>query len=348
LKLNAKLVPYAGFEMPVQYPEGIKKEYQSIRKDVGMFDVSHMGEFEFSGENAERFLQRLTINDVSRLYNGRAQYSVMCNQNGGIIDDLILYKFKDRYFMVINASNIDKNWSWVNRNLIENVEVKNLSDSYSLIAIQGPNSRNTLENIFQQVNDLKFYHAREIDFNGEKIILSRTGYTGELGFEIYASGNNIQKIWEVLLSKGVQPCGLGVRDLLRMEMKYCLYGNDIDESTNPLEAGLSWITDFKNQFIGIENLKRCKSNGLDRNLVALKLEERGIPRKGYLIYNEDNIIGEICSGTQSLALNCGIGLGYVKNGFHNIGTKISVSIRDKKLNAVIIKPPFIGLTSLFA
>ena len=342
------MVPYAGFEMPIQYPGGIKEEYKSIRKDVGMFDVSHMGEFEFSGENAEKFLQKLTINNVSQLYSGRAQYSAMCNENGGIIDDLILYKFDNRYFMVVNASNIEKNWDWINKNLIENVEIKNSSDSFSLIAIQGPNSRNAIENIFPQVRNLKFYHACEVEFNGESLILSRTGYTGELGFEIYASENSTQKIWGNLLNEGVQPCGLGVRDILRIEMKYCLYGNDIDETINPLEAGLGWITDLKNNFIGIEKIIESKANGMKKNFVGLKLSERGIPRKEYDIYYDDEKIGEICSGTQSLALNCGIGLGYVKNGFHKIGTKVYIAIRNKKLSAEIIKPPFLGDTSLFA
>ena len=347
LDLGAKMVPYAGYEMPVQYPEGIKQEYNAIRKNVGMFDVSHMGEIEFSGGNAEKFLQKLTINDVSQLYNGRAQYSAMCNENAGIIDDLILYKLESRYFMVVNASNIDKNLQWINKNLIDGVQFNNLSDSMSLIAIQGPKSRNKLKKVLN-FNDLKFYHAEEIEFDNDKIILSRTGYTGELGFEIYGSANSIKIIWDKLLADNVQPCGLGVRDLLRMEMKYCLYGSDIDETTNPLEAGLGWITDLSSDFIGIDKIKAVKKNGNKRNLIALKLTERGIPRKGYELFNGDEKIGEICSGTQSLALGCGIGLGYVKNGFHKIGTNLSVAIRNKMVSAEIIKPPFVKETSLFA
>lgn len=348
LNLNAKMVSYAGYQMPVQYSEGIKHEYNSIREDIGMFDVSHMGEFEITGKNAEKFLQKLTINDVSQLYNGKAQYSAMCNEAGGIIDDLILYKFEHRYFMVVNASNIGKNWDWLNQNLINDVELNNLSESISLIAIQGPSSRTELNKIFSDIESIEFYHAKEVQFNNEKLILSRTGYTGELGYEIYGSSNTILLIWEKLLAEKVQPCGLGVRDLLRMEMKYCLYGNDINEATNPLEAGLGWITDLNSDFIGSEQIKLTKKNGQSKNLVAIKLTERGIPRKGYEIFKDNQMIGEVCSGTQSLALNCGIGLGYVKNGCHKIGSSISISIRNKMVSAKIIKPPFVEGTSLFA
>ncbi len=340
------MVPFADYEMPVQYPCGIKSEYQAVRNNVGMFDVSHMGEFEISGENAELFLQKLTINDVTQLKNGKAQYSAMCNENGGIIDDLIVYKFVNKYVMVVNASNVEKNWKWLNRNLITGVKLKNISDSISLIAIQGPKCRNILSELFSEVNNLKFYHAIELKYNHENLIISRTGYTGELGFEIYGSGNSINLIWQYLLNKNVQPCGLGVRDVLRMEMKYCLYGNDIDESTHPLEAGLSWITNLNTDFIGRDNIFKFKQDGVDRNLVAIKLNERGIPRQGYKITKNGKLIGEICSGTQSLGLNCGIGSGYVENGFHKIGTEISVLIRNKEVNATIIKPPFIKKTSL--
>ena len=340
------MVPFAGYYMPVQYSEGIKSEYQTIRNNVGMFDVSHMGEIEISGKNAELFLQKLTINDVTQLYNGKAQYSAMCRENGGIIDDLILYKFENKYIMVVNASNLEKNWNWLNNNLISEVNLKNLSNVTSLIAIQGPKSRNILSELFPEIIDLKFYHAIEITYNNEKLMISRTGYTGELGYEIYGSGDSIKSIWKRLLEKDVKPCGLGVRDVLRMEMKCCLYGNDIDESTHPLEAGLGWITNLNADFIGRDNLLIIKQDRLNRKLVAIKLNERGIPRKGYKITKNKKLIGEICSGTQSIGLNSGIGIGYVENGFHKIGTEISVLIRDKEVNATIIKPPFIKKTSL--
>ena len=340
------MVPFAGFLMPIQYPSGIRNEYKIVRNNVGMFDVSHMGQFEFSGKNAKIFLDRITTNNLSRLYNGRAQYSALCSKDGGIIDDIILYQFKKKYFMVVNASNIDKNWNWIHDNLINDVKIKNNSDYYSILAVQGPKSRNILEQIFPSVKEIKYYHAQEIEYNGKNLILSRTGYTGELGFEIYACKRNIRLLWDKFINMGVFPCGLGIRDLLRIEMKYCLYGNDIDEKNNPLEAGLDWITNLDKNFIGKEKLMELKNYGLSKLLVAIKLNQKGIPRKGYKVFHGNKNIGLITSGTQSIGLKCGIGLGYVLYGYHKIGTKIAVEIRDKKVEAEIIKPPFLKNTSL--
>ncbi len=341
------MVPYAGFIMPVQYASGIKEEYSAVRKNVGVFDVSHMGEFKFTGSEAEQFLQKITINNVKKLSSGQAQYSAMCLPDGGIIDDLILYKFDDHFFMVVNASNIEKNWAWIKDHCPKNVDIQNVSNDISLIAAQGPKAREVLSSVFPEVDELAFYHASITSFNGSEIILSRTGYTGELGFEIYGGHKAILEIWKILYnSKKVIPCGLAVRDVLRMEMKYCLYGNDIDESTNPLEAGLGWITSFDKEFIGKDNILSSRKTGLGKRLSAIKLTDRGIPRNGYEVLNGDEIIGHVTSGTHSTGLNAGIGLGYLKNGFHKTGTEVKIKIRNKLVSAEVVKPPFINKTSL--
>jgi len=344
LELGAKIVPFSGFEMPVNYSKGILHEYNVIRDNCGVFDVSHMGQFFIYGDKAYDFLQNMTINNVSKLDNYDAQYSAMCNENGGIIDDLILYKQPKGYFMVVNAGNIDKNLKWLNNNIIDNVIIEDRSMEMSLIAIQGPNTRNFLSKITDADLQIKFYSYINANILGGDILLSRTGYTGELGFELYGSHGDIVRIWEELICLGVEPCGLASRDILRMEMKYCLYGNDINEDTNPLEAGLSWITDMdKSTFIG---QKKIISNQSNYRLVAFQMLERGIPRKDYEINFNDSNIGRVTSGTQSFILNSGIGIGYIKNQYSKIDQEINIVIRNKNLKAKIIKPPFIKNTSL--
>ena len=344
LKLGAKIIPFSGFEMPVNYPKGILNEYHSIRNNCGVFDVSHMGQFFIHGDSAYDFLQKVTINNVSKLNDYDAQYSAMCNEQGGIIDDLILYKQPKGYFMVVNAGNISKNFEWLNKNITENVIIENKSSDISLIAIQGPNTRKFLSQITDEDLNIKFYSYLKGKVLNQDVMISRTGYTGELGFELYGGHAHIISIWEKLIELGVEPCGLAARDILRMEMKYCLYGNDIDETTNPLEAGLSWITDMnKGYFIGQDSLVQ---RGNDYKLAAFIMTERGIPRKGYDINVNNRKVGRVTSGTQSFNLNSGIGLGYIENKYSSFGQNIEIIIRGKGIKAEIVKPPFIKGTSL--
>ena len=347
LELRAKIVSFSGFEMPVNYSKGILHEYNVIRNNCGVFDVSHMGQFFIYGDKAYDFLQNMTINNVSKLDNYDAQYSAMCNENGGIIDDLILYKQPKGYFMVVNAGNIDKNLKWLNNNIIDNVIIEDRSMEMSLIAIQGPNTRNFLSKITDADLQIKFYSYINANILGGDILLSRTGYTGELGFELYGSHGDIVRIWEELICLGVEPCGLASRDILRMEMKYCLYGNDINSKINPLEAGLSWIIDFsKTDFIGKDKLLDIKIKGYKQKLVGFIMLEKAIPRSKYSIHLDSNKIGSVTSGTFSPGLSCGIGLGYIDKAHSKIGTKILVKIRDKFIEAKIVKTPFIKNTSL--
>jgi len=345
LNLGAKLIPFSGFEMPVNYKKGIMHEYNSVRKDCGIFDVSHMGQFFIAGKNAYEFLQKVTINDIAKLNNYDAQYSAMCNHDGGIIDDLILYKCPNGYFMVVNAGNIDKNLDWLNKNIQGDVEIKNHSSETSLIAIQGPKIRHFLSQIIpEEMLHINFYSYQNIKLFNHDIMLSRTGYTGELGFELYGAHEPIIKVWEKLISLGVSPCGLACRDILRMEMKYCLYGNDINENTTPIEAGLSWITAMnKEGFIGKDKLIKSSRN---HKLVAFKMLDRGIPRKNYEIQLNGAKIGYVTSGTQSFELGVGIGLGYVDTSHSSFDNNIDIVIRDKEFKAKIIKPPFLKNTSL--
>ena len=344
LNLKAKIIPFSGFEMPVNYDKGILHEYNSVRNLCGIFDVSHMGQFYIYGDKSYEFLQMITINDVSKLKNYDAQYSAMCNVNGGIIDDLILYKKPKGYFMVVNAGNIDKNIKWLNHNIIDNVIIEDQSADTSLIAIQGPKCREVLSKITNADLSIKFYSYQDAVILESDIMLSRTGYTGELGFELYGNHKDIAKIWDKLIDLGVEPCGLASRDILRMEMKYCLYGNDIDENTNPIEANLSWITAMdKFFFIGKEKLNK---DNFKFKLIAFKMLERGIPRKNYEIKLNNMKIGHVTSGTQSFALKSGIGLGYVEVANSKVGQKIEIFIRNKNLKAEIINPPFLKDTSL--
>ena len=347
VELGAKIVPFAGYEMPVTYPNGIQAEHQAVRNSAGMFDVSHMGEFWITGDGALDFLQHVTINDVSKLEVGDAQYSAMCYEDGGIVDDLILYRKPDGYFMVINASNIDKDLEWLIKHKSENVNIENYSEQYSLVALQGPKSREILSQFTDADLNLKFYSYVDATICGHSVMLSRTGYTGELGFEIYAFNQAIVDIWKAFQNAGVIPCGLASRDILRMEMKYCLYGNDIDQTTNPIEAGLSWITDLsKNNFIGKSVLLSTKENKPNRRLVTFALNERGIPRHDYRIQTDGVDVGFVTSGTQSMSLSKGIGMAYINKGFTKVGNAIDVMIRNKSVSATIVKPPFVKETSI--
>lgn len=350
VKLGAKMVPFAGFQMPVTYPGSLKIEYNAVRNKTGIFDVSHMGQIRISGNAAFEFLQKVTINNVDRISSGKAQYSAMCYENGGIIDDLIVYRSADDFLLVVNASNIDKNLSWLEKNKIADVKISNESEQTSLIAIQGPESREILKHITKDHLDLSFYSFMLSEYNNKSIMISRTGYTGELGFEIYGEHDSVQNIWDILMATGeIQPVGLAVRDILRMEMKYCLYGNDIDETKNPIEAGLGWITDLKkDNFLGKDAISGIKRDKPEKRLIAFIMDERGIPRPGYEIQKENNNIGIVTSGTQSLGLQKGIGLAYVSREFSKSGTEIDVLIRNKPIPAKIIKPPFIKETSLLS
>jgi len=347
VQLGAKLVPFAGYNMPVSYLNGIQSEYFAVRDEVGIFDVSHMGEFTIDGSGAEAFLQKMTINDVEKLQVGEAQYSAMCYPNGGIVDDLILYRKSGGYFMVVNASNIEKDFNWLSEHKTEDVNLKNVSDDYSLITLQGPKSRDILSTYTHSNLKMPFYSFEDALVCGYLVMVSRTGYTGELGFEIYGDANSLVYIWDELINAGVKPAGLAARDILRMEMKYCLYGNDIDKTTNPIEAGLSWITALtKSDFIGKDALLEIKKNGYTRQLISFAMEERGIPRQGYEIFVDSQKVGIVTSGTQSPKLKIGIGLAYINKPFHKTGQNISIQVRNKFISAKIIKPPFIKETSL--
>ena len=347
VKLGAKLVPFYGYMMPVSYSAGIQSEYYAVRENIGLFDVSHMGEFIITGSGAKDFLQKLTINNVDKLKIGDAQYSAMCYENGGIVDDLILYRTPEGYFMVVNASNIEKNYNWLSQHIDNGVSIENASEKYSLIALQGPKSREVLSDCTDADLKMPFYSYTKASIFDQPVMLSRTGYTGELGFEIYGNHNAIKHIWEKLISLGVSPAGLAARDILRLEMKYCLYGNDINHNTNPLAAGLSWIADFsKENFIGKESLLKIKEKGEFKRLISFIMNERGIPRKGYEVFVDSVKVGAVTSGSQSPILKSGIGLAYLDPVFTKVGQKIDIEIRNKYVAAKIIKPPFINETSI--
>ena len=339
---NAKMVPFAEFSMPLQYT-GITDEHNAVRTSVGVFDVSHMGEFTISGNDAENFLQLLTTNDINKLAIGRAQYSTMCLENGGIIDDLVIYRFDDHYMMVVNAANIESDFQWISNNIKGDVTLRDISDETNLIAVQGPKSGGLLHGITDHnPSELKFYHFIETNVAGYPVVLSRTGYTGELGFEIYGNDESILAIWDKLFDTQelqVLPVGLGARDTLRMEMKYTLYGMDIDRGTTPIEAGLRWITKFdKGAFIGRQSLMD-ENIEYKKRLVCFEMMERAVPRHNYEIFVNEKQIGMVTSGTQSPSLNKGIGLGYVEMEYANPGTKIDIDIRGRKKSATIMKPP---------
>ncbi|MFY8181485.1 MAG: glycine cleavage system aminomethyltransferase GcvT [Flavobacterium sp.] len=345
--LGAKMVPFAGYNMPVSY-EGVNAEHETVRNGVGVFDVSHMGEFLISGENALALIQKVTSNDASTLENGKAQYSCLPNNDGGIVDDLIVYKIKDeQYLLVVNASNIDKDWDWISSHNTFGAEMKNLSDNYSLLAIQGPKAVEAMQSLTSvDLSAIKYYHFEVADFAGiEHVIISATGYTGSGGFEIYCKNSEVEQVWNKVFEAGaafgIKPIGLAARDTLRLEMGFCLYGNDINDTTSPLEAGLGWITKFTKDFTNSENLKAQKEAGVSRKLVGFELIERGIPRHDYEIVDADgNNIGIVTSGTQAPSLGKAIGMGYVKTEFAAADSEIYILIRDKKIAAKVVKMPF--------
>lgn len=345
--LGAKMVEFAGYLMPVQY-SGINDEHDCVRKAVGIFDVSHMGEFILKGPDALDLIQRITTNDASKLEDGKAQYSCMTNHTGGIVDDLIVYRLSaEAYMLVVNASNIEKDWKWIQQHNTKAVEMHNISDKTSLLAVQGPHAKAVLQQLTaMDLSAIPYYHFAKGEFAGvPNVLVSNTGYTGSGGFEIYFENDHAVSIWNAIMDKGkasgIKPCGLGARDTLRLEMGFCLYGNDIDDTTSPIEAGLGWITKFTKPFVNSENLKLQKEQGVTRKLVAFEMTERGIPRHGYDIADSSGIIiGQVTSGTQSPSLQNAIGMGYVKKEWANEGIEISVIIRDKPLKARIVKTPF--------
>jgi aminomethyltransferase len=346
--LGAKMVPFAGYNMPVSY-EGVTAEHETVRKGVGVFDVSHMGEFLISGPNALELIQKVSSNDASKLTIGKAQYSCLPNEAGGIVDDLIIYKLKEeQYLLVVNASNIDKDWSHISKyNDAIGAEMRNISEDYSLLAIQGPKAVEAMQSITSvDLSTIKFYNFEVADFAGiEHVIISATGYTGSGGFEIYCKNTDVKQIWDRVFEAGanfgIKPIGLAARDTLRLEMGYCLYGNDINDTTSPLEAGLGWITKFTKDFVNSEALAKEKAHGPERKLVAFELDERGIPRHDYdIVDGQGKKIGIVTSGTMSPSMGKGIGLGYVPTILSEIGNKIQIQIRKKAIPATIIKLPF--------
>lgn len=349
VKLGGKMVPFAGYNMPVRYSSDIE-EHMTVRNGVGVFDVSHMGEFTIKGPHALDLIQRVTSNDASKLVDGQAQYSSLPNETGGIVDDLIVYKIKDNdYLVVVNASNIDKDWNWISKFNTKGAEMKNISDDICLFAVQGPKATEVLQKLTKtDLKTIKYYHFAIGDFAGvPNVIISNTGYTGAGGFEIYVQKQHAEKVWHAIFEAGkdkdIKPIGLGARDTLRLEMGFCLYGNDIDDTTSPLEAGLGWITKFTKDFTNSANLKKQKEEGVKRKLVGFKMIDKGIPRHDYQIKDaQGNVIGKVTSGTMSPMLSIGIGLGYVATAHASPGSEIFIDVRGKSLKAQVSKLPLIG------
>jgi len=345
-KLGARMVEFAGFHLPIQY-HSIREEHKRVRETVGVFDVSHMGEIEITGPKALDMVQKITINDAAQLEIGQAQYSAMCYADGGIVDDLLVYRMKDKFYLVVNAGNKDKDFRWMLDNKIENCEISDISEKVTQIAVQGKKAEETLQKLTKiNLSEIQFYWFVEDVLTDATMIISRTGYTGEPGFELYLENQYAVNVWETIFEAGnefnIEPIGLGARDSLRLEKKMCLYGYDIDQTTNPLEAGLGWITKLdKGEFIGRDVLVKVKEEGLKRRLIAFELNKSGFPRKGYQIFKDDLELGHVTSGTVSPILEKGIGLGYVKKEFSKIDTDIEILIRNKKVPAKIIKPPFV-------
>tara|TARA_B100001146_G_scaffold222761_1_gene235805 strand:+ start:17411 stop:18493 length:1083 start_codon:yes stop_codon:yes gene_type:complete len=345
--LGAKMVPFAGYLMPVSY-EGVNAEHETVRNAVGVFDVSHMGEFLIMGPKALELIQKVSSNDASKLVDGQAQYSCLPNEDGGIVDDLIIYRLDaEKWVLVVNASNIEKDWDWISKHNTMGADMRNLSDDFSLLAIQGPKAVEAMQSLTSEdLSAIKFYTFKVADFAGiEHVMISATGYTGSGGFEIYCKNSEVEQIWKKVLeagaSFGIKPIGLAARDTLRLEMGYCLYGNDIDDTTSPLEAGLGWITKFTKDFINSEALQQEKEQGPTRRLVGFELQERGIPRQGYDIVDSDgNAIGVVTSGTMAPSVGKGIGMGYVPSDKKTPGTEILIQIRKKAVPATVVKLPF--------
>jgi aminomethyltransferase len=348
IDLGAKMVPFAGFNMPVSY-SGLNDEHMTVRNSVGIFDVSHMGEFMLKGEKALDLIQRVTSNDASKLADKKVQYTCLPNDKGGIVDDLLVYRWnKNEYYLVVNASNIDKDWNWIQKYNTDGVEMKNMSDDMSLFAVQGPKAISAL----QKLTDIDLSKMEYYSFDGGKmagcddVIISNTGYTGAGGFEIYVLNKDASKMWDAIMEAGkefgIKPIGLGARDTLRLEMGFCLYGNDIDDTTSPIEAGLGWITKFTKDFTNSKSLKEQKEKGVSKKLVGFEMIERGIPRHDYeIVDSKGAVIGKVTSGTQSPSMNKGIGMGYVKTEFSPLDSEIFIKIRDKALKAKVVKIPFL-------
>jgi aminomethyltransferase len=344
-ELGGKMVEFAGYLMPVQY-KGIMDEHLCVRESVGLFDVSHMGEFIIKGDKAVDYLQRLTLNDVTKLEEYQAQYTGMCYDHGGIVDDFIVYRFPDHYMIIVNASNIEKDFEWMEKHLTPGVELSDISDDYALFAVQGRNAEATLQKLTDlDLSSVKAFRLQPAKLNGLQATFFRTGYTGEDGFEIGLDAEQSVQAWRAILEAGkefgIEPIGLAARDTLRMEMKYCLYGNDIDETTNPIEAGLGWVTKIdKGDFLGREPIKQVKENGATRKLVGFEVKDRAVPRQGYKLIKDGQEIGEVTSGTFSPSLEKGIGLGYLNVPFNQVGTGVAISIRGKEIPAEVVKTPF--------
>ncbi len=350
LELGAKMAEFAGYNMPISYT-GINEEHAVVRNNAGIFDVSHMGEFMLKGENALDLIQRVTSNDASKLKAGQAQYSCLPNEDNGIVDDLLVYCIKENetYMLVVNASNIEKDWNWISKRNTNNVDMQNISERTCLLAIQGPNATRILQPLTEiDLLNMKYYNFEKGKFAGvDNVLISATGYTGSGGVEIYFDDkdDHAEKIWDAIMEigspKGLKPIGLGARDTLRLEKGFCLYGNDIDDTTSPLEAGLGWITKFSKEFTNSETLKEEKEAGVSRKLIGFEMLEKGIARHGYEIKDfEGNILGVVTSGTQSPSLGKAIGLGYVKKNFAAQGSEIYISIRTNLLKAKVVKVPF--------
>jgi aminomethyltransferase len=348
IDLGAKMVPFAGFNMPVSY-SGLNDEHLTVRNSVGMFDVSHMGEFMLKGEKALELIQLVTSNDASKLMDKKVQYTCLPNDSGGIVDDLLVYRWNaNEFYLVVNASNIEKDWNWIQKHNTFGVEMKNLSDDMSLFAVQGPDAIKTLQKLTEvDLSKMEYYSFEGGKMAGcDDVIISNTGYTGAGGFEIYVWNKDAAKMWDAIMEAGkefgIKPIGLGARDTLRLEMGFCLYGNDIDDTTSPIEAGLGWITKFTKEFTNSKRLKEQKEKGVQRKLVGFELTDRGIPRHDYEITDASgNTIGKVTSGTQSPTLNKGIGMGYVRTEFALPDTAIFIKIRDKLLKAKVVKMPFL-------
>jgi glycine cleavage system T protein (aminomethyltransferase) len=346
-KLGAKMVPFAGYNMPVRYSSDME-EHNTVRNGVGVFDVSHMGEFVLEGPDALDLIQRVTSNDASKLADGDAQYSCFPNEEGGIVDDLLVYRLKeDQYMLVVNASNIEKDWNWVSKYNTKGVNMNNVSDKYSLFAVQGPKAVEALQSLTSvNLSEVGFYTFVVGPFAGvDHVIISATGYTGSGGFEIYVANEHAVSVWNAIFAAGkdfdIKPIGLGARDTLRLEMGYCLYGNDIDDTTSPIEAGLGWVTKFTKEFTNSANLLKQKEAGVTKKLVAFKMIDKGFPRSHYEILDtEENKIGEVTSGGMAPSLGSGVGLGYVTKANSKSGTEILIAVRNRKLKAEVVRLPF--------
>lgn len=348
IREGAKMVPFAGYNMPVQYA-GINVEHDTVRKAVGVFDVSHMGEFILKGDKALDLIQQVTSNDASKLYDGKVQYSCLPNEDGGIVDDLLVYRIDEKtYMLVVNASNIEKDWNWISKYNTYGVDMKNISDRTSLLAIQGPKATEALQSLTDiDLGSMEYYTFQKGKFAGiDNVVVSATGYTGAGGFEIYFDNEHAKEMWAAVFKAGeafgIKPIGLAARDTLRLEMGFCLYGNDIDDTTSPLEAGLGWITKFTKPFTNSEALQQQKQQGISKKLIGFEMIDRGIPRHDYEIVDaEGNVIGRVTSGTQSPSLQKAIGMGYVSQAFAKEGSDIFIKIRDNKVKAQVVKMPFL-------